>query len=542
MPATSLRADAPGAPPSTSASGGSRGSYASPDDVYLSDLLSYSLDRLGREPELLRSESQRLERQLHGVAVKHCHSFVSVEDGLESVRKEMERAKQRLDKLAMSAPKLEQSCQECLTRTEGLMQQGKNNRTLMQNHSSVVDLLEIPSLMDTCVRNGNYDEALDLEVFASKLATVNSESKVAKMLHREAVDIKQNMMATLLEKLKSSIQLPECLRVVGYLRRLGSYSEVTLRLKFLACREAWLQEEVAKIEMEGFGAYDFLKKLTDAHRVHLFDIVMQYRAIFADDANAHDTEMHNKGEQHALQSDGGVLYSWGSHRVSRYLDLLRHSLPRLTQGNDLASVLEHSMYCGMSLGRVGMDFRELVAPIFITAAESLFANGLQLAVETFQIALAKHDWDPLLASAAAATSGPEKYRDSQSDTSPPQDLLQYYPLAVFIGAPSRSILSALNELRHCAFTSCTETCAELLTSTLNVASSALAKAHKSSGKNASSVGNCALVYAEIAVPYVQTCLGRIFPESSPLVDSAHALQPLNAILSKAKRTVSKMQT
>jgi hypothetical protein len=34
------------------------------------------------------------------------------------------------------------------------------------------------------------------------------------------------------------------------------------------------------------SAYDYLKRLTDLHRVHLFDVVMQYRAIFADDSSA----------------------------------------------------------------------------------------------------------------------------------------------------------------------------------------------------------------------------------------------------------------
>jgi len=33
------------------------------------------------------------------------------------------------------------------------------------------------------------------------------------------------------------------------------------------------------------SAYDYLKRLTDLHRVHLFDVVMQYRAIFADDSS-----------------------------------------------------------------------------------------------------------------------------------------------------------------------------------------------------------------------------------------------------------------
>ena len=35
--------------------------------------------------------------------------------------------------------------------------------------------------------------------------------------------------------------------------------------------------------LEEQSAYDYLKRLTDIHRLHLFDVVMQYRAIFSDD-------------------------------------------------------------------------------------------------------------------------------------------------------------------------------------------------------------------------------------------------------------------
>lgn len=36
-------------------------------------------------------------------------------------------------------------------------------------------------------------------------------------------------------------------------------------------------------DLEEQSAYDYLKRLTDIHRLHLFDVVMQYRAIFSDD-------------------------------------------------------------------------------------------------------------------------------------------------------------------------------------------------------------------------------------------------------------------
>ncbi len=41
-------------------------------------------------------------------------------------------------------------------------------------------------------------------------------------------------------------------------------------------------------------------------------------------------------------------------------------------GRSLASVLEHCMYCGMSLARVGLDFRGLLPPIFEAAIANVF--------------------------------------------------------------------------------------------------------------------------------------------------------------------------
>ena len=53
--------------------------------------------------------------------------------------------------------------------------------------------------------------------------------------------------------------------------------------RFLACREAWLASVVA--DLDESSVYDFLKRLTDVHRLQLFDVVMQYRAIFVDDSS-----------------------------------------------------------------------------------------------------------------------------------------------------------------------------------------------------------------------------------------------------------------
>ena len=38
-------------------------------------------------------------------------------------------------------------------------------------HPTVLEVLEVPQLMDTCCRSGNFDEALDLRAFVNKVGS-----------------------------------------------------------------------------------------------------------------------------------------------------------------------------------------------------------------------------------------------------------------------------------------------------------------------------------------------------------------------------------
>ena len=49
------------------------------------------------------------------------------------------------------------------------------------------------------------------------------------------------MLQQLQEQLRSNIQLPVCLRIISYLKRMAVYNDKELRLSFLQSRGAWLQ-------------------------------------------------------------------------------------------------------------------------------------------------------------------------------------------------------------------------------------------------------------------------------------------------------------
>eukprot|EP01018_Ginkgo_biloba_P012839 Gb_13555 [translate_table: standard] len=70
---------------------------------YVSELLSFTLDRLHKEPELLRVDAERLRRQMQEVAVGHYRAFITAADALQSVREEVSSVDKHLESLILDS-------------------------------------------------------------------------------------------------------------------------------------------------------------------------------------------------------------------------------------------------------------------------------------------------------------------------------------------------------------------------------------------------------------------------------------------------------
>ncbi|CAI0625395.1 unnamed protein product [Linum tenue] len=484
---------------------------------YVSELLSFTLDRLHKEPELLRVDAERIERQMQEVAVGNYHAFIVATDALNAIREEVSNVDKLLESLISEIPELISGCTEFIESAEEVLEKRKMNQTLLSNHSTLLDLLEIPQLMDTCVRNGNYDEALDLEAYVGKLATIHPKLPVIQALAGEVRQTTQSLLAQLLQKLCSNVQLPECLRIIGYLRRIGVFCEYELRLQFLRCREAWLTGILEDLDQR--NAYEFLKGVINCHRMHLFDVVNQYRAIFADDTSGSEEN-----------SDGGLLFSWAMHQITSHLKTLKIMLPKITEGGPLSNILDQCMYCAMGLGGVGLDFRGLLPPLFEQAVLNLFSKNMGTAVENFQLVLDSHRWVPLPAVGFPASNIGE---ETQDDISPPPYLMEHPPLAVFVNGVS----AAMNELRPCAPLNLKHLLGVELIKGLQAVADSLLRYNATrmlrETESALFLSLCR-AFIEIALPHCAACFGRCYPGGAAFVmDAKNLLDGVSRLLATA---------
>ncbi|KAG8562938.1 hypothetical protein GDO81_015871 [Engystomops pustulosus] len=407
--------------------------------AYLLELSSFGVEKLRREPERLAEERAQILQQTRDLAFTHYKTFIRTAECTELIYRDFGQVEDSVSRLLSKLPGFQESCRGFVKQAEEISSSRRMNTLTLNRHTEILEILEIPQLMDTCVRNGYYEEALELAAYVKRLEKKFSSIPVIQGIVNEVRQSAQLMLTQLLQQLRSNIQLPACLRVIGYLRRMDIFTEAELRIKFLQARDAWLHSMQSSIPQD--DPYFHLTKTIESCRVHLFDVITQYRAIFSDE----DPLLLPPPPAGSLPvSEGAIFHGWVLQKVSEFLQVLESDLQKGV-GSRLDSLLGQCMYFGLSFSRVGADFRGQLAPIFQRVAAENFSKAAKEAVEKFQEEMNMYT---LISTTAVLSSNipPVPAPPAQPGTlQPPMVLLDFPPLACFLN----NILVAFNDLRLC---------------------------------------------------------------------------------------------
>ncbi|KAJ7109873.1 Dor1-like family-domain-containing protein [Mycena epipterygia] len=470
-------------------SGSNTGSHS-----YLTHLTTLSLPTLLSEPAVLQTQSHHLTSSLTSLTHTSYPTFLSLHQTTSSLSTSLASLESSLDNLlTTSLPALEDSAAGWRERTENVLMDRRKARVVLEQHDKIRDLLEIPMLIDTCVRNGYFAEALSLASHARSLSIGTSTPPLilTSVLSEVQNSITQMLLSLLATLHEPNRKLPALWKAVNFLRKMdmfgssseqGEQSEEQIALAFLGGREGCLKASLEGNSRDilrlvggsGLAERDkedmakFLKKYIDVWRESVYDIITQFSTIFLERPPS-TTPKTPTTPSAPISSLHPLLTTYTTHALTTHLlPLLSQTLPLLPIST-LPSLLTQLTYCATAFARVGMDFRGILGGLFCTAVASAVGGELKAAGAKWveRVKNAMGDASPLSPTLSTNSHTPRKVKltlpsqwiivpslvaspptPSASTPSgaahvPPQVLASYPPLAEYTNA----LLGILNGLR-----------------------------------------------------------------------------------------------
>jgi len=413
---------------------------------YISHLATLPLTELSQEPLTLQTQSHHLTSSLTSFTHASYPTFISLHKNTTSFASSIESLSSSLNILLnTSLPVLEDSTDVWKDRIEAILLERNKARVVLEQHEKIRDLLDIPVLIDTCVRNGHFGEALSLAGHVASLihrANSTKDNPPPAILTSVLVEVQHSMtqmrlllLSTLYEPNK---KLPALWKAVSFLRKMDAFvvdstpspvtllrlrsslssqqdaftkaqrlepsSEEYLALSFLIGRESCLKaalettgrdiqrlvKQVSEKE-SGNNVEDlarYLKKYIDAWRESVYNIMTQYMTIFLERSPTRmDTTIDPEKDDALIFRLHTLLRTYSTRALSMHLfAILEPSLFLLTLSH-LPSLLTQLTYCSAAFSRLGLDFRCLLVSgggLFSTAILSIVRRDFRAVVEKWE--------------------------------------------------------------------------------------------------------------------------------------------------------------
>ncbi|TGZ67314.1 hypothetical protein CRM22_004862 [Opisthorchis felineus] len=277
----------------------------------LNEIPPQALGDLSSTLQQLRLSQKRFQAQLESLAAENYSVFLEKSDASHSVIDRISTIVSSNLVMVDEIPNLARYSERFVDKARNITDAIKTNTKALEHHKQLLELLELPQLMETSIQNGYLDDAIAILTYTKRLSRkYGSTIPIVRSIEGQVNAVGSQLIQHLCNQLRSPLSLPACIKVIVFLRRTGTFTEQELRLKFLQTRTSCLENQLASglsasrpdeilrsdvgyIKSGGFlnynraqyDAYWRATRLIDITRVQLFDIVTQYRAVFSEEEN-----------------------------------------------------------------------------------------------------------------------------------------------------------------------------------------------------------------------------------------------------------------
>ncbi|CBZ28664.1 putative oligomeric golgi complex component 8 [Leishmania mexicana MHOM/GT/2001/U1103] len=304
----------------------------------------------------------------------------------------------------------------------------------VMSHQKIVALMESPALVEECVRQTMFHEALLIFDHVMMLCQHMSDVYVFQRLQKEVVDtMEQAVNAHVLPMLSGVLTVDTAYKAISLLRRLGG-SPASLRALFLRSRAAYIRQLLQEAE-SSVVPYSLILKYITVYKMHVNEVTLQYKACFPSSTEAQQRQATEE------------LSLWCQEQAHMFIHLMAAALQHLHNGSELALVVQQCSSCASASARVHTDVLGLLGNVLVQKVHGLFADGMRQARTTYRTAMKTSSWRVSVYchnNSTLTSSTVIKAPPTISDT-PAVQLAQWLPLAYALNG----MLSSFNTIRKC---------------------------------------------------------------------------------------------
>ena len=137
--------------------------------VYLQKLRNYKKENLRKDSVNLKDDLNNIDLQTQEIAFSNYSAFIKTAESSRQVLKGWNETTKVCQNLIETLPDFSQKCDNFVKTTLEIQSSSRLNSLTMKRHVDLLEILELPQLMESSIRDEKYEDALELASYVQKL-------------------------------------------------------------------------------------------------------------------------------------------------------------------------------------------------------------------------------------------------------------------------------------------------------------------------------------------------------------------------------------
>lgn len=136
------------------------------------------VDQIKKEENRLSEDNRAVVEQTQDLAISNYKTFIQTSECSRRIYTEFKETEQQLDHLIEKLPNLTEKCEKFIKTSSEIAASRRLNSLTLRRNAQLLEILELPQLMDTCIYQGKYEEALELAAHVQRMGTKHGDIPV----------------------------------------------------------------------------------------------------------------------------------------------------------------------------------------------------------------------------------------------------------------------------------------------------------------------------------------------------------------------------